>query len=158
MPDINDLNKEITIITEEITKIKKDMQEKISNIINNIFSYLPGDISAISWYQYTPYFNDGDPCVNSIGEVYVISGDITREHINKISENPYIIEEMEEDDEDEAGLSKLTVLNYDDEVGNSIVKFIHSIEDELENIYGTNTCIVLSREFGVTVEQFDCGY
>jgi hypothetical protein len=27
-------------------------------------------IEAVRWEQYTPYFNDGDPCVFSAGEVY----------------------------------------------------------------------------------------
>lgn len=30
-----------------------------------------GEIAAIGWAQYTPYFNDGDPCIFHIGEVYV---------------------------------------------------------------------------------------
>jgi hypothetical protein len=30
-------------------------------------------VQAIGWTQYTPHFNDGDPCVFSMGEFYVSS-------------------------------------------------------------------------------------
>lgn len=28
------------------------------------------EVEALRWYQYTPYFNDGDPCVFSVGGAY----------------------------------------------------------------------------------------
>jgi hypothetical protein len=32
--------------------------------------FTTGVVKAVRWYQYTPYFNDGDECVFGIGEVY----------------------------------------------------------------------------------------
>ena len=32
-------------------------------------------LKAIRWNQYTPYFNDGDPCTFSVGEVmFLVDG------------------------------------------------------------------------------------
>jgi hypothetical protein len=35
------------------------------------------EVAALRWSQYTPYFNDGDPCVFSVGELYykLVGGD-----------------------------------------------------------------------------------
>ena len=30
------------------------------------------EVGGVKWYQYTPYFNDGDPCEFSTGEVYLL--------------------------------------------------------------------------------------
>jgi hypothetical protein len=34
-------------------------------------------INAVRWKQYTPYFNDGDPCTFRVGENYVQFGETT---------------------------------------------------------------------------------
>jgi hypothetical protein len=37
--------------------------------VDQAFATIPG-LQRIMWTQYTPYFNDGEPCVFSVGEVY----------------------------------------------------------------------------------------
>lgn len=36
-----------------------------------IFEKYP-DVRAITWTQYTPYFNDGDACVFSVGDMWIL--------------------------------------------------------------------------------------
>jgi len=60
-------------LTLEIEELKKTYKEKAkAALLNDVF---PGffkshpEIKAVYWCQYTPYFNDGDPCVFNVGEV-----------------------------------------------------------------------------------------
>lgn len=48
-------------------QIKQTGQEAIKEYFNKFFEDNP-DIEALRWAQYTPYFNDGDPCTFSISE------------------------------------------------------------------------------------------
>lgn len=60
---------------QEIEKIKlkymTEMQAEFNNAAKAFFEACPG-VQAIAWTQYTPYFNDGDPCVFSVGELYFV--------------------------------------------------------------------------------------
>lgn len=38
------------------------------------------EVGAIRWNQYTPYFDDGNPCVFSLGEVFVRIGEYSEEY------------------------------------------------------------------------------
>jgi hypothetical protein len=42
--------------------------EKLKALFEKVFA--SGEVEAVRWQQYTPHFNDGDPCVFSAGEVY----------------------------------------------------------------------------------------
>lgn len=65
---------------------RKQIQEEAAQAVKDIAA--PGfklfmdehpEIAAIRWEQYTPYFNDGDPCVFRVGELYykLVGGDET---------------------------------------------------------------------------------
>ncbi|AXH72546.1 MAG: hypothetical protein [Caudoviricetes sp.] len=154
---------EVTIksIMDDITKLREEMKIKTTEGISKIFEIYP-EVSAVAWCQYTPGFNDGDACTNTVGEIYVLKGNVTPGLIDEISSNPYFLEEYDEDGEDEEEhqslMKDITVLQYEDEEYNKISKFINSIEDELETIYGTNSSIVLTRDHGTVIEEYDCGY
>ena len=67
-------------VTGEITKPSRTSMEQwpgekflpLLDVLLNIEG-----VHSVSWHQYTPYFNDGDPCLFSVGEIYVkmIDGD-----------------------------------------------------------------------------------
>lgn len=44
-------------------------QEKFAEMIRPLLN--SDDIEAVRWTQYTPYFNDGDVCEFSVGELYI---------------------------------------------------------------------------------------
>lgn len=54
------------VMTEARTRAKKAFTKALSNV----FVMYP-DIKSLSWSQYTPYFNDGDSCEFSVGDIYV---------------------------------------------------------------------------------------
>src|ERR1700674_1049946 len=57
-------------LQEQIAKLQEQTKEAAKILIRdglkNIFDKYPS-IENISWTQYTPYFNDGDPCVFRVG-------------------------------------------------------------------------------------------
>ena len=81
--DINAILSEIEVGTAEINRIKKEMVEKLRPKMKDIF--LPflekwkDKVTTITWTQYTPYFNDGEPCEFSVNTLYahIIDEDIS---------------------------------------------------------------------------------
>lgn len=141
-------------ITQEIERLSEEMKIKASEGISKIFEIYP-EVSAVSWTQYTPGYNDGDVCENTIGEIYIFKGNVSEELVQEIANNPYYPEEYDEEDE----LWKdVEIIPYSDASAKSINNFINTISDELEKIYDTNNSIVLSRDHGTVVEEYDCGY
>lgn len=141
-------------ITQEIERLSEEMKIKASEGISKIFEIYP-EVSAVSWTQYVPYFSDGDPCVFQLGEIYVLKGNVSEELIQEITNNPYYPEEYGEEDE----LWKdVEIIPYSDTSAKSISNFINSISDELEKIYDSNASVVLSREYGTKIEDYEPPY
>lgn len=46
-------------------KIKDDGEAALGEAFKEVFDKFP-DLKAITWVQYTPYFNDGDTCTFSV--------------------------------------------------------------------------------------------
>ena len=70
--------------TKDFGEIKKRMAEAIKEAtaparaalvadFRAVFEKHP-DVKHILWRQYTPYFNDGEPCVFRVRDVYVFTG------------------------------------------------------------------------------------
>lgn len=53
-------------LREEIDQFTINFKNKLLELFSKLFIKHP-DIKCIYWRQYTPYFNDGDACVFSIG-------------------------------------------------------------------------------------------
>ena len=63
-------------VIEEYGIAKKQFEEKMKNAFTDIFETFfrnYPEITAVGWNQYTPYFNDGDPCEFRIGEFVGVS-------------------------------------------------------------------------------------
>ncbi len=68
------------------------MQEAISNVFVEFFKAEP-QVQAISWCQYTPYFNDGEECIFSVNDVYFILDGFDAENV---PDSPYEFEDDEQ--------------------------------------------------------------
>lgn len=54
-----------------ITDARKQVQEQGQTVIKEAFAELFAahpELEAVKWTQYTPYFNDGEPCTFSVNE------------------------------------------------------------------------------------------
>jgi DNA repair exonuclease SbcCD ATPase subunit len=61
-------------IEEARAKMKKEGKVAINEAIQSLLENVPG-LHAIEWTQYTPYFNDGDPCYFSVHDVHAFIED-----------------------------------------------------------------------------------
>lgn len=64
---------EMDVFLDEFKRLKKEFTQeaksKLNRFIEIVFETSP-DINAIIWTQYTPYFNDGDPCEFSVNDPF----------------------------------------------------------------------------------------
>lgn len=84
----------LTKITQDILETQAELKKKVQlaaqeqlkpalrEVIIQLRESVP-NLTRIEWDQYTPYFNDGDECVFSLGEVYFTIGELTDEEYNE---------------------------------------------------------------------------
>jgi hypothetical protein len=88
---------------DELFALKKAYDEKLANegedalkeAFKELFDKHPR-LESVTWVQYTPYFNDGDPCYFSVHD---FDASISEPEETETSEGPG--DEEEEEDEDE---------------------------------------------------------
>lgn len=108
-------------------KIKAEGMIAAKAFFKEYFDKNPG-IYGIMWAQYTPYFNDGDPCVFSIGSIATFSS-----------------KEEFEDDPD----------IYEHECyGKEPATSLNQIEDILKVIFGDHAQVKVTRE-NIEVEEYN---
>lgn len=123
-------------------KFRERSKELFGNVAKQIFIDYP-EISAFSWTQYTPYFNDGDECVFSAHTDYptltLVSGDDKDEFTN----SSYKINGIAEKDQPYAkgGRAILELLNQFD-------------DDDFKDMFGNHVKVIVSAS-GVEVEDYE---
>ena len=100
--------------------MQENGEEAIKNYLIKFMNENP-TIQAISWCQYAPYFNDGDPCIFRIRSFKV-----------KIDEDFF----NEYDIYDEELSKKVEILQEE----------LDSLSDSLENLWGDNSEITVTKE------------
>lgn len=69
---------EYDILVKGIEDAKEQVRSAGKKAVTALFKKLFEDfpsIKAVGWTQYTPYFNDGEPCEFGLGEPYVCKSD-----------------------------------------------------------------------------------
>ena len=85
-------------LKEKFLDIKREMMREGEALLKETFQAAfdaNPSLYAIVWYQYTPYFNDGDPCTFSINEPYLLlnAGPDDLEHFEGseyVGDNPLV--------------------------------------------------------------------
>jgi hypothetical protein len=93
-----------------IKKFKEEQQDFIKNHFSNfmkLFFEACPSVKAVMWCQYTPYFNDGEPCVFGLGTISFIPK-------TEKEKETGVLETLEQEDEDPQ--------NYYEEYGHEIWK------------------------------------
>lgn len=166
---LDSLNKQLEDLQENIQKQAGDVFAKASK---EIFEGCP-ELGEFGWVQYTPYFNDGDPCVFSANDVYIHSkGDEDLEDGYWESSNifsSYGVDKVNKIlyEDSKGGLSpynwgkdkkEVPNPNYDPYIGGAVAaikKLRGSLNDAtLEALFGDH-CVVRVTASGVEVEEYD---
>lgn len=126
-----------------LKKIEDAGKSAVQEAARTVFDAHP-EIGRIEWTQYTPYFNDGDPCVFSINEVYFL-------RLDEIDEESEYTDEREDiiDATSGWGDNKKILLA-------SAAEFAQLVEDneDLMETLGEGK-VVISRKAGVSIEDVD---
>jgi hypothetical protein len=127
---LKDLGRMVDDFQREVEKMKEALKSKfegeLQGIFTSVFEKYP-NISSLKWTQFTPYWNDGEPCEFSVAGIVIVDQD----------EN-----ETDEYDED-----------YIPEVKKISNLFERSTEIMLM-AFGDHVEITVDRD-GVTVEEYE---
>jgi len=174
-------------MVERYNELRKEMMGKLetnfSTLFDEFFEQVP-EVKYISWCQWVPGFNDGDPCVFRMGDFNFILADSLNEDDEPITVNDLLGESYPFDNN--SNLFQITrefgdwykekypqdVEKWNKELqeilgerGPIIVEKIKEMqtilnqipEDIYENIFDSNASIVIEK--GKThTEEYDCGY
>ncbi|MBD2201808.1 hypothetical protein H6G33_10655 [Calothrix sp. FACHB-1219] len=93
----NTIDKSLNEIKLAQEAIGKSVLELVVKQVRDVIEYLPDSIVGITWTQYTPFFNDGDPCTFRVNDPQWITK--AEENINNIF-NEWVLETIDKYGED----------------------------------------------------------
>jgi len=153
--DLTTFNTTIDEFTSSVRKLEEDLKVRASNLfkeaVKELFVFLP-DVKAVTWTQYTPYFNDGDECFFRLNEVVYVTGAPEGEEVvdYAASNSPYELED-----------SDCAFTEYDLEKGSekreivkSFEKLLSSMENQLKATFGDHVQVIVSPD-KVIVNEYD---
>lgn len=114
-----------SIRAEMTTKAKAALEEQAKAI----FAKYP-ELETFGWTQYTPYFNDGDPCV-----------------FGAIVDYPYI-------NDDDSGFARADGKRWEERAMWDVAEFLRVLDnDTFRDMFGDHALVTVSRD-GVTVKEY----
>jgi hypothetical protein len=160
---------------EAITKVRNDLkkaEESASKDIVDMLKTLMKEnplIKAISWQQYTPSFNDGDPCEFTLSGPFIkFSNEVTGAGDHGVlddEDSDKGFHDLQYDVNTEFFKSKMDILNHEDiqqleKTTSEVKKVMNSLfemEDSLHSMFGDGVNVVVTQK-GLETEDYDCGY
>lgn len=70
------MSDKIDALVAEFEKVHKEFKEKAQSLLKESFKDFWDNnpkIEMVTWTQYTPYFNDGEPCEFSRGDIWALT-------------------------------------------------------------------------------------
>lgn len=128
-----------------MAEYRKKMEEEgkafFSELVKPVFEKYP-QLERISWTQYTPYFNDGDPCTFSSGASYP-----SMKFAGTAAED--------DDDEHEESYFKNDDASDEAECYRMAVQVLDSFDDDdYEMLFGDHARVILNPS-GIEVEDYE---
>lgn len=145
-------------LVAEYNKMKEEFQKKAQEAFKEVFKQFWTDhptIEYVVWNQYTPYFNDGEPCTFSVGE---ISG-LTKVGHEKWQEDGGWAEEYAAYTYDytkkkyEASEGETISEEEADSCVNALNELAKLPDDIYLDMFGDHATVIATRE-GFSVEEF----
>jgi hypothetical protein len=137
---------------EEVKEAEKNLKNKVAeaaktDILKKFFQIafknLPAKVTKLSWTQYTPHFNDGEPCVFGIHGVYFVLDGVSPEYRRHEGNDVWH-------------------LSYHKHITEGEMKVLNEFEGQLNEIstilniaFGDGVQVTLDREGNLEVEDYD---
>lgn len=127
-------------LNEQIAALQKEAADMIKPMLSEFIKANP-QVEQVYWTQYTPYFNDGDPCVFSVNEPYfVFVGDDEEYDAWSIGKAKYAPAQDVCSAETAAACSALA-------------KELGSLDGPLETLFGDHVKVIVTAD-GVDVDEY----
>ncbi|TXH11329.1 MAG: hypothetical protein E6R04_01745 [Spirochaetes bacterium] len=162
---------EIKSKIEEVKALRKTYLDKLSDAFEDVLKSLAGEIferdagiKGISWVQYTPYFNDGDPCTFSIYDAqFCMSPEDVEQNETFLSPESEI-----ELDEETFVCASISGYGLDErstpsqkarfkplvELLSEVDSVLATFEEAAQDFYGDGVRVFVTRE-GITTEEYN---
>jgi len=140
-----DINEYMTRKKELEQFVNKNSKQLVKDYVQDFMTTHPL-ACALRWRQYTPYFNDGEPCVFCVGGVHVLRREPTKEDLEI---DPYDGDWEESDPKADPLLKAL--VKFETEINGPL-------EDMLKVAFGDHVEVVIYRKNGkitIQVEEFE---
>jgi hypothetical protein len=138
-------------------KFQETAQSLFKETTKQFFDNNPA-VTAIHWTQYTPYFNDGETCVFSVGEVYFTNANSEQmEDITRWGE--YEGEDEEVWSETSWGFKYHKDKNYEGVNLDDVAKFSalvsgYEMQEVMQEMFGDHVRVIASRA-GFDIDECD---
>jgi hypothetical protein len=164
-----DLKAKVKEFEKKQKELKKTEKGLATDVVITLKDIIQGSshIEAMRWHQYTPGFNDGDPCEFTISDLEI---KFSEEYTNQ-EKGP--CEDEEEDSEgwidcyaiegffkarvDVINHKEVALLEQQYEALATLHGTLTSMEGELQSRFGDNMEITVTKK-GIETEDYDCGY
>lgn len=147
---------ELTALKEAYDKkLHDEGEEAVKELFKEFFDKHP-EVEDVHWRQYTPYFNDGDPCYFSVHEMNLT----LNAPVEDSEEDPGDEDEEDEDYDDdyEEEADGWSLRNSEDpkekQLGEDMGVLEDIPDDVLEYVFGDHVSITATRE-GFSVNEYD---
>lgn len=143
------LDKLIKLKEEYEAAAKKLGKDGVVEYLQEFFTDNP-QVKAIQWAQYTPGFNDGDPCVFSVTEPQF---SLVDDHDMGAA--------LELGDHEAGFYSRYSLKNSKSKLYKTLQTMedtFHNLSDLLETAFGNGSQITVHNDGTVEVDDYDCGY
>lgn len=139
---VKELKASMAKMQEELTEKAKKAFHEVSQ---EIFSKYP-NLVEFSWNQYTPYFNDGDPCVFGARTDYP--------WVKFADDNPEDCEDEDRGNEYSSWQLKDKVLNEKEQAANEVLDLLAAFDDhDYEEMFGDHLTVIVTRD-GIETEEY----
>lgn len=145
--------------------VEEEYQQQATALFKEIFDAIP-QVYGFAWVQYTPYFNDGDPCKFRMGEISILLGEPTEDDYgdssypegwsvcyngsldpkDKNSKYDYVVNSYNEARKTFTEEEMTTLLE--------LCQFLESQNDLMHGLYGDHVRVTITRE-GTSTDEFD---
>ncbi len=144
----SNVNSVIANFEQLADNLQRTMREEIKQVFTAFFEEFP-QVKTIHWTQYTPYFNDGDECVFSLGEIWFTSSEYVQ-----INEREHAWGDGDDGLINEYG-AKIKDKKLSDAI-NTMERLLNSnaMEGVLKATYGDHVWVKVHKD-GVEVDDYD---
>lgn len=159
MTDLSTIHRIVADIKTKEAELQVASRDALKDGFKAIFEQYPF-LGAIRWTQYTPYFNDGEPCTFGVGEVVLSS--VNDEAARDEFESPSFWEcgpEFDRLSRESLGWGSTAKPNPDynaeyAKAGDAAYALIQAIpERTLESVFGDHVSVTVTPA-GVDVEEY----